>query len=172
VSEPIRKWAIQCFKAGERAKRHIDQAKNTNPLSDIEREDLELAYAFAINHCVYIAIMTGAGFEKIDSYFNELITLQNSPRVWNHRFSDTVACYHLKKFDLIWKKLPKGPLPNEEQILNSFEQSLDAAEDKLNEAKATDFGDIHLQEHFQILRQLQNRITDRRAELAKAIQLS
>jgi hypothetical protein len=129
LTEEVNDWARRSLAVGE-------QAYNT-----LERNGL--AWAFALNHCAYIAVVTQIAPDKTSSLIRRLLTLENNERVWNARFADTVGTYHLMEAERAWFLRP-----SEDRKSLDLDQSLDLSQEYLSQAKAMDIGDGEVDEHL------------------------
>jgi hypothetical protein len=120
--EKVKKLAQKCFALGEEAARKIPKH--------------ELAWAFSINHCSYVGIVTEIEPEKTEKYFQTLFKLENTTR-WNFRFDDTVGTYYYLKAKRIWERTNKEKRKN----LN-LSRLIDLAEDYFRKAIEGNIGDI------------------------------
>jgi hypothetical protein len=127
ISDEVRNWARMSILATE-------EASHIFPTSD-------LAWAFSINHCAYVGIITGEG-EHTEQYFMELLRLQSFSS-WNSRFDDTIGMYYLKLAESYLNKLSANKIDRQELLL-----CIRQAQDYFSRAKLSDFGDIDLDEHI------------------------
>jgi hypothetical protein len=125
----VQEWARLSFASGEEAA-YLLPSK-------------ELAWAFALNHCAYVGIVTGLEPEKTEDYFRELLKLQNFPAFWNCRFEDTLGFYYLMKIERTWDET----LPERRSELK-LDGDIDSAGRHFKRAKECDLGDIDLDEHI------------------------
>lgn len=102
-----------------------------------------LEWAYAINHCSYVPIITGVSPEKVEEYFPILLGLKHVPALWNARFDDTVGAYYLCRAERIW-----WSSRNDEKISMDLSDDLANASEYLRAAKRKDPGDIDVQEHL------------------------
>jgi hypothetical protein len=66
---------------------------------DSFRDDV-LGRAFAIHQCAHVAILSGSSLA--DAFIHSLRALRTES-VWNYRFADTLALYHLRKAEREWE---------------------------------------------------------------------
>jgi len=128
IDAEVAEWADRCFSVGE-------EAVSILPETD-------LAWAFAVNHCVYVGIMTARPRSEIEPYLATLIMLQDGD-VWNFRFDDTMGCYYLVDIEREWA----GTDPERRHQLD-FRNRIDVAKKYFESASRHDFGDIDLDEHL------------------------
>jgi hypothetical protein len=137
--EIIRKWAEQSFEIGEEACQSIE----TN----------SLPWAYAVNHCAYVSIVTGVYPEKTDEYVEILFRLKTLPAIWSPRFDDTLGCYYLIRAEKEWfLSIDKKKVDINDEIKN--------AKMFLEEATKKDPGDIDILEHLGRLHRISNEYND------------
>jgi hypothetical protein len=129
MTEEFKGWAEKCFALGEEAIKRIPKD--------------ELAWAFAINHCAYVGIVTEVEPDRTESYFKVLLKLDGSPKVWNFRFDDTIGTYYLLKAERLWERSS----PGKRKILD-LSGMLAKAEEYFKKTKERDIGDIDIDEHM------------------------
>lgn len=138
VAIEVQEWATRSLEAGREARRLLSGGS--------------LAWAFAVNHCAYVGLVTGAATEEESEVERRaLVKLQGEP-VWNSRFADTLGCYYLYSMDREWELSSVGG----RQGLD-FERRISRAEAYFSEALELDFGDIDLAKHIQMLEDLKDR---------------
>ncbi len=136
ASAELTKLAKLCFSLGEEAIKKLPNG--------------ELAWAFALNHCAYVGIMTGVEPEKTENYFYELVRLETLSNLWNARFADTIAYYYLSDAERNWHNASL----TERQNLDLSEQ-FEMTQENLHKARNLQYiEDIDLAEHFNRLNSL------------------
>lgn len=127
VKAACEEWKTRSIVLGEGVKREL-------------REDT-LEWALAVNHIAYVLMRTGG---EVDRIMENIIPLRRferkaigSARIWNARFSDTITCYYIWRFN---RMKNRGDL----QILRS---DLDNGRKYLEEARRWNIGDIAVPEH-------------------------
>ena len=141
VAKEIEGWAEKCFYLGEEAARKIPKEN--------------LAWAFAINHCAYVGIVTKIEPDKTEKYFQLLLRLENNTAFWNFRFDDTIGTTYLIKAERLWGN---SSSEKKKEIIPFILSLLDKADEHFEKASLRDTGDIDLDEH-------RNRSTSLRASV-------
>lgn len=134
----VREWAEKSFTLGEEASKALPPN--------------ELAWAYSINHCAYVGIMTGVEPEKAEKHFERLLELESFPTLWNARFADTVGSYYLLEAQRLWDESS----PEDREKLN-LSRHFNSAREYFDKAKALDIGDIDIDEHINRLNLLENK---------------
>jgi hypothetical protein len=133
LPEEVKLWARQSFEAGEEAFYLLPTGS--------------LTWAFAINHCAYVGMVTGVEAEKSKEFRDELIKLQGFP-VWNNRFDDTLGVYYLLEAERLAANSER------KRYLSDLEYLVGRADEYFERAKENDFGDIDIKEHVSRLDQV------------------
>ena len=144
----VANWAELCFKAGKEAE-------------EILRRHHDLAWAFAVNHCAYVALVTNRDRADIDHYFRTLRDQLGVDAVWNSRFDDTLGCYYLVLMEREWASTP----PEKRCDLN-FRKRIRNARKHFDKAEKHDFGDIDLKAHIERLESLESDLEGCRRNVA------
>lgn len=126
----IQEWARESFKLGEKA-------------SESPKHDL--AWAYSINHCAYVGIITRVEPEKTEKYMRSLFNLENNRRLWNARFADTLGCYFLRKTSDLWYNSSLEELGKIDRVLS---EHLQRAHEHFRAAMILDIGDTDLPKHI------------------------
>jgi len=85
-------WAERSFSFGEEA---VGLLKKDDPLG----------YAFAINHCAFVGVMTGVKHELTRIYLDRLAELRGEKGVWHYRFADTLAYSDHLEAEKLWETI-------------------------------------------------------------------
>lgn len=137
VDSEIEEWAKLSFQAGEEAFQ--------------ECKDDRLVWAFAINHCTYVGLVTGVEPEKTAEFYEKLLALRGSGS-WNYRFDDTVGYHYLasirEEIDR-WDRLPAG-----KECPDLGDKFLGARKN-LERARNKNLGDIPTDSHLATLARLE-----------------
>jgi hypothetical protein len=131
-SDLLHKWAQEALSLGE-------QAKDAYP-------ENTLPWAYAVNHCAYVTIMTDIDDAKKGEYITKLLRLRTNEELWCSRFDDTAGCYYL---DLAQKKWYLTPDHTRQNI--DISADLERAKEYLESAKERDTGDTAVHEHLSAL---------------------
>lgn len=111
-----------------------------------------LQFAFAINHCAYVGLVTGcAETNEVEAYRDTLLGLKGTS-VWNSRFEDTLGCFYLLPMEDEWN----STAANRRGSLD-FDNGIERAERHFKTALEMDFGDIDLPSHIDRLETLKSR---------------
>jgi hypothetical protein len=127
--QEVREWADKSFEVGEEAYQSFEQ--NTLP------------WAYAVNHCAYVGIVTGVKPQKTVEYLQILFRLKGYSAIWSPRFDDTIGCYYLVRAENAW-----GTSNEIDKRKLDLKEDLDNARRYLEEAAKNDPGDIDIDEHL------------------------
>jgi hypothetical protein len=139
-------WAAMSFEAGEDASFLLPTGS--------------LAWSFAINHCAYVGMVTGVEPQKSNEYLRELIKLQSFPS-WNSRFDDTLGVSYLLEAEVIIERQVQ-----DEDSREYLEHLVKRAGEYFERAKATEIGDIDIDEHLARLDQVKSKFEALRSRIA------
>lgn len=140
VSEEMAEWARRSFEVGEAAWKSLSTSAD------------ELARVFALNHCTYVAVVTGARAESIETFLSMLIP-NVGRKPWNHRFDDTVACYHLWQFERAFASWKDRQTNRSPRLVQRMHEHLGTAREFFERAHLHDLGDIDTLQHQQWLQE-------------------
>lgn len=135
VPAHARAWAARCFEVGEEAAQRLRDAD-------------DLSWAYAVNHCSYVGLMTGIAPERTRSYLFELDEMQGRPAIWNARFDDTLGVDYLLRAEAALPALAETPAPAQRAALEEIVSDLLRARGYFLQASQRDFGDIDVDSHL------------------------
>jgi len=136
MPEQARAWAARCFEVGEDAVRLLRDAD-------------ELAWAYAVNHCAYVGMMTGVEPDRTHRYVLELSRLHGRPAIWNARFDDTLGTDFVLRAEAELRSIDAVPAAARRAALDKIRHHIEQAERYLRQAREREFGDIDVDDHIQ-----------------------
>jgi hypothetical protein len=150
-----RVWATKCFEAGQAA------------VSLLAGAD-ELAWAYAVNHCGYVGLMTGGEPDKTQLYLLELSELQGRPAIWNARFDDTLGTAYLLRAETALRAIHQIPPPQQRATFDQLLDELRNAERFFRQAREREFGDIDVEYHLNRTAVARDKVVRLRGQLPDA----
>lgn len=140
-------WAEQSLSAGEKA------------LSFFYKKD-PLSYAFAVNHCAYVAMVTGEDIAKILEYIHKLTPIEPKKKVWQGRFADTMGYYYLRQVKKETHDLEACKPTLVASLASSIQRNIDRARTYFSKARETEIGDIDIDPHENQLNLLEDQMKE------------
>lgn len=135
MPEYARVWASRCLEVGEQAVRLLSDAD-------------DLAWAYAVNHCAYVGLMTGVDPDRTQQYLIELSELRTRPAIWNARFDDTLGTDYLLRAEAALRSIDEAPPHLLRSTLDKIFDELQQAKRFLDQAREREFGDIDVEVHL------------------------
>jgi hypothetical protein len=147
-------WAARCFAVGEEAVRLLRDAD-------------DLAWAYAVNHCGYVGLMTGVEPDKTQQYLLELSEMQGRPAIWNARFDDTLGTDFLLRAEVALRAVNQVASRALRSTLDEITSDLQQADRCFRQARSREFGDIDVESHLQRTDVALNKVKQTRDKLQR-----
>lgn len=115
-----------------------------------------LPWAFAVNHCVYIADVTHLQASEAATFRDLLARLEMKQDLWNYRFADTMGFHHLQVAKEVLAELERQPSAGSPAQVELVRTNVERAE-QYYAAITAEYGDYEINTHRSWLMNLKER---------------